>query len=51
MRRQEGSFGCSKAQDRFLMAGCAGDVIGEMAERLLGRVSVAGNSIGDVNGL
>lgn len=50
VRRQEGSLGCSNAQERDLMAGCAGEVMGEMEQRLLGKVCVSGNMIGEVNG-
>lgn len=50
MRRQEGSLGWSKAQERDLMAGWAGDVMGEMEQRLLGRVSVSGNRMGETKG-
>ena len=46
---QDGSLGCRSAHDKFLIAGCAGDVIGDMAVKLLGRVSELGNIMGDVN--
>ena len=46
--RQDGSCGWSKAQDNDLIAGCAGEVIGEMEDRALGRVSKSGKRIGDV---
>ena len=50
MRRQEGSCGWRRAQERDLMAGCAEEVMGEMEPRRLGRVSVSGKRMGEMKG-
>lgn len=36
---------------RDVISGCAGEVIGDIAERVDGRVVLFGNNIGDVKGL
>ncbi len=46
---QEGSLGCSVAQVRDVIKGCAGAVMGEILERLGGRVVVFGKRIGETN--
>jgi hypothetical protein len=51
VRRQEVSDGCSVAQVREWIRGWAGEVMGEMEARLLGRVVALGKRIGEVNGL
>jgi hypothetical protein len=51
VRRQEVSDGWSVAQVKEWIRGWAGDVMGEIEARLLGRVVLFGNRIGDVNGL
>jgi hypothetical protein len=51
VRRQEGSLGCSKAHDSDLMAGCAGDVIGDIEAKRFGKVSaILGNRMGETKG-
>lgn len=51
VRRQDGSFGCSSAHERFLSDGWAEDVIGFIAASATGSVFELGKSIGDTNGL
>lgn len=50
MRRQDGSCGWSKAHDKDLMAGWAGEVIGEMDVNRFGSVSALGKRMGDTKG-
>lgn len=49
--RQDGSEGWSVAQVRDVISGWAGEVIGDIAERVAGRVVLFGKRIGDMNGL
>ena len=52
VRMQEGSDGCSVAQERAVCAGWAGEVIGESCDKVNGRVCARlGNRIGEMNGL
>jgi hypothetical protein len=51
VRKQDGSCGCRRAHERFLIAGLAGDVIGFMARTVRGRVCLLGKRMGDTNGL
>jgi hypothetical protein len=51
VRRQEGSDGWRVAQVRDVISGWAGEVIGDIVERVAGRVVLFGKRIGDVNGL
>lgn len=51
VRRQEGSCGWSRAQEREEIRGWAGDVTGEMEVKVGGRVFCVGKRIGEVNGL
>ena len=51
MRRQDGSEGWRVAQVREVIKGCAGDVMGEIAERVLGSVVLFGKRIGEMKGL
>lgn len=48
MRRQEGSDGWSVAQESEVMRGWAVEVRGAMGERLGGRVSLSGKSVGEM---
>lgn len=48
---QDGLLGCRVAHERAVCEGCAGDVIGAMAERLCGSVFEArGKRIGETKG-
>ena len=51
MRRQDGSEGWRVAQVREVIKGCAGDVMGEIAERVLGSVVLFGKRMGEMKGL
>ena len=51
MRRQDGSEGWRVAQVREVIKGCAGVVMGEIAERVLGSVVLFGKRIGEMKGL
>lgn len=51
MRVQDGSEGCRVAHVREVRRGCAGDTMGLIEERDVGRVSVLGKRIGEMNGL
>lgn len=51
VRRQEGSSGWRRAQDREVIRGCAAEVIGLIEVRVGGRVSDFGKRIGETNGL
>lgn len=52
MRKHEGSEGWRVAHVREVMRGCAGEVMGEIADRDLGRVVVLfGKRIGEMKGL
>jgi hypothetical protein len=50
VRKQEGSLGCNKAQERDLMAGCAGDVIGDIEASRVGNVWAVGMWLGEMKG-
>lgn len=50
VRKQEGSWGWRRAHESDLMAGCAGEVMGDMAARLLESVSWFGKRMGDTKG-
>jgi hypothetical protein len=49
--RQEVSCGWRRAQERFLMAGWAEEVIGFIDRTVLGRVTVVGKRMGEMNAL
>ena len=49
MRVQEGSEGWRMAQDRDVINGWAGEVIGEIFWRLGGRVVLLGKRMGETN--
>lgn len=49
--RQEGSEGWRVAQVRDVISGWAGEVIGDIAESVAGRVVLFGKRIGEVKGL
>lgn len=51
MRRHDGSPGCRVAQAREVIRGWALEVSGETAERLAGKVSLSGKSVGETKGL
>ena len=51
MRRQDGSEGWRVAQVREVIKGCAGVVMGEIAERVLGSVVLFGKRMGEMKGL
>lgn len=51
MRRQEGSEGWRVAQERDVMSGCAGEVIGDRDVRFVGRIWRPGNIMGEMKGL
>lgn len=51
MRRQEGSCGWRRAQDSFLRAGLAEEVMGAMARTVRGRVCFEGKRMGEMKGL
>lgn len=51
VRKQLVSCGWSRAQERFLIAGCAEDVIGFMERTVFGRTCVAGKRIGEMKAL
>lgn len=51
MRRQEGSLGWRTVQDKEVINGCAGEVIGDIEDRLGGRVVESGKRIGGIKGL
>lgn len=51
VRRQLVSWGWRRAQERFLMAGWADDVMGLIERTVLGRVTVVGKRIGEMNAL
>lgn len=50
MVRQEGEWGWRRAQERDVREGCAGEVIGDIRDRVGAREEV-GCRMGDVNGL
>ena len=51
MRRQDGSDGWRVAQVREVIKGCAGEVMGEIAESVFGSVVLFGKRMGEMKGL
>lgn len=51
MRKQEGSEGWRVAHVSDVINGCAGEVIGDMADREVGSVCLLGKRTGEMNGL
>jgi hypothetical protein len=51
VRRQDGSEGWRAAHEREVIKGCAGEMMGEIAERVLGSVVLFGKRMGEMKGL